>query len=325
MIQTCGEYKGLQEPGCSCICFPITTVKQVSLAVQQHVCKTDCKTQDSVTVRVMTAVQYQIRRDLVKAACFDIESPLSQIEAEVDSVLRTTLPGMTLDESYQAKEKMVELILASVQEAMKRYGYDIIKVLITDIKPEGSVLAAMNNIIAQRRRREAAVEKGEAEKFLKVKAAEAEAEAKRLAGVGMAGMRLATAHGLLNAMQFFKDTGMTNIEAMQMMITTQYLDTLKDFSRHTSVVVPHVHATGTGETQAQREASLSEAPQQMLDMQDEGALCQAPEPPWEMEDGERLPNSGTSGKTGKTVRKKKRKVKKGTALCDCGENQENQL
>ena len=75
----------------------------------------------------MTAVQYQIRRDLVKAACFDIESPLSQIEAEVDSVLRTTLPGMTLDESYQAKEKMVELILASVQEAMKRYGYDIIK------------------------------------------------------------------------------------------------------------------------------------------------------------------------------------------------------
>ena len=34
---------------------------------------------------------------------------------------------MTLDESYQAKEKMVELILASVQEAMKRYGYDIIK------------------------------------------------------------------------------------------------------------------------------------------------------------------------------------------------------
>lgn len=36
-------------------------------------------------------------------------TPLS----EVDSVLRSTLPTMTLDESYAAKEKMVEEILPS--------------------------------------------------------------------------------------------------------------------------------------------------------------------------------------------------------------------
>ena len=111
--------------------------------------------------------------------------------------------------------------------------------LITDIKPERSVLAAMNNINAQRRRREAAIEKGETEKFLKVKAAEAEAEAKRLAGVGMAAMRAAMAQGVLDSMQFIKDSGMTDAEAMQMMITTQYLDTLKDFKKHSSVLVPH--------------------------------------------------------------------------------------
>ena len=42
---------------------------------------------------------------------------------------------------------------------------------------------------------QAAFERGEAEKLLKIKASEADAEAKRLAGVGMANMRAAMAQG----------------------------------------------------------------------------------------------------------------------------------
>ena len=102
----------------------------------------------------------------------------------------------------------------------------MVEVLITDIKPEASILAAMNKINAQRRRRAAALEKGEAEKFLKIKASEA--EAKRLAGVGMAGMRTAMAYGYLDSIQFMTNSGMTEAEALQMMLMTQYLDTLKD-------------------------------------------------------------------------------------------------
>eukprot|EP00438_Fugacium_kawagutii_P029734 Skav215788 [mRNA] locus=scaffold3885:21185:22293:+ [translate_table: standard] len=112
-------------------------------------------------------------------------------------------------------------------------------VLITGIKVEESVAKAMNEINAQRRLREAAVEKGESEKFLKIKAAEADAEAKRLAGVGMAAMRAAMAQGISDSMHVIKDSGLADTEAMQMMVTTQYLDTLKDFSHHTSLVVPH--------------------------------------------------------------------------------------
>lgn len=54
----------------------------------------------------------------MKVAVFDIVSPQQQIAAEVDSVLRSTLPTMTLDESYEAKEKMVAEILSSVREAL---------------------------------------------------------------------------------------------------------------------------------------------------------------------------------------------------------------
>merc|ERR1712151_436591 len=188
----------------------------------------------------MTAVQYRIQKDMVKTAIFDIVSPQDQMRAEVDNVVRSTLPTMTLDESYAAKEKMTSQILESVKAAMSKYGYEIMNVLITDIQPEPRVLAAMNEINVSRRQREAAYEKGEAEKMLKIKSSEADAESKRLQGVGMAQMRAAMAQGFKDSITFMKESGMSEQEAMHMMIATQYLDTLKEFAgSHGSIIVPH--------------------------------------------------------------------------------------
>jgi len=123
---------------------------------------------------------------------------------------------------------------------MKDFGYDVVKVLITDLIPERSVLTAMNEINAAKRQRQAAFERGEADKILKIKASEADAEAKRLAGVGMAAMRSAMAHGMKDSMNFMKDSGMSEGEAQHMMVMTQYLDTLKDFANSkSSIMVPH--------------------------------------------------------------------------------------
>ena len=59
----------------------------------------------------------------------------------------------------------------------------------TDMLPDASVMAAMNEINAARRIREAKLERAEAEKVLAVKRAEADAEAKHLSGIGTARMR----------------------------------------------------------------------------------------------------------------------------------------
>lgn len=124
---------------------------------------------------------------------------------------------------------------------------------------------AMNEINASRRQREAAFERGEAEKLLKIKASEADAEAKRLAGVGMANMRAAMAQGFQDSMKFMKDSGMSEKEAMHMMIMTQYLDTLKEFAgSHGSIVVPH-GPSAVGDLQGQiRDGFLQAASQQKM-------------------------------------------------------------
>merc|ERR1712032_738373 len=71
--------------------------------------------------------------------------------------------------------------------------------------------------------------------------AEAEAEAKFLSGQGIARMRKAMADGVRESMESMVSAGLTTQDAMQMMITTQYIDTLKEFAHNpnsSSIMVP---------------------------------------------------------------------------------------
>lgn len=73
--------------------------------------------------------------------------------------------------------------------SMETFGLAIIQTLLTDIEPAAKVKAAMNEINAATRLRSAAAQKAEADKIQVVKAAEADAEAKFLAGQGIARQR----------------------------------------------------------------------------------------------------------------------------------------
>merc|ERR1711976_712953 len=74
----------------------------------------------------------------------------------------------------------------ALTETMTKYGYQILQVLITDLDPDQRVKNAMNEINSSKRLKFAVPERAEGDKILKVKSAEAEAEAKYLSGVGVA-------------------------------------------------------------------------------------------------------------------------------------------
>eukprot|EP01025_Chloroclados_australasicus_P052109 TRINITY_DN6065_c1_g1_i1.p9 TRINITY_DN6065_c1_g1~~TRINITY_DN6065_c1_g1_i1.p9 ORF type:complete len:133 (-),score=18.16 TRINITY_DN6065_c1_g1_i1:252-650(-) len=99
-------------------------------------------------------------------------------------------------------------------------------------------------VCSLRMQRVAAQEKAEADKIAVVKAAEADAEAKYLAGQGIARQRQAIINGLRESVKDFNTeiTDITSREVMQMMMMTQYFDMLKDVgqsARATSIFVPH--------------------------------------------------------------------------------------
>ena len=181
-VQDCGKYTGIANPGMTTVnCF-VTSVSGVSMKTKQIDVVTNTKTKDNVTVAVTTAIMYRVGTEPseIESFFFKLHNPGQQIRAYVDDCIRAQVPTMTLDEAFEAKEKLAESVKAQVAQSMEEYGVKIVKALMTDMQPDSSVMAAMNRINAAKRDREAATEKAEADKILAVKAAEAEAEAKHL-------------------------------------------------------------------------------------------------------------------------------------------------
>jgi len=156
----------------------------------------------------------------------------AQIRAYVYDVIRSTVPKLTVDEAFENKTHLADEIKSSLQKIMAGYGYTITNALVTDLRPDDRVKAAMNEINANRRLRMASTYEAEAQKITQVKAAEAEAESKYLSGVGVARQRSAIVDGLRSSIVEFSDAvdGTGPKDVMNLLLLTQYFDMLKDVS-----------------------------------------------------------------------------------------------
>lgn len=145
-------------------------------------------------------------------------------------VMRTQLPTLELDAVFEAKEDLAIAVKNALTEIMTSYGYQIVQVLITDLDPDERVKNAMNEINSSKRLKYAVAERAEGAKILQVKAAEAEAEAKYLSGVGVAKQRKAIVDGLRNSIVDFSDnvSGSSTKEVMDLLLLTQYFDMIRD-------------------------------------------------------------------------------------------------
>jgi regulator of protease activity HflC (stomatin/prohibitin superfamily) len=102
----------------------------------------------------------------------------------------------------------------------------------------------MNDINAAQREQVAANARGEAEKILVVKKAEAEAESKALQGQGIANQRKAIIEGLQVSIEQFQKVvvGVSANQVMQLVMVTQYFDTLKSIGesdKTNTLFLPH--------------------------------------------------------------------------------------
>ena len=218
---------------------------RLSMRVQQLNVKVETKTQDNVFVDVVVSVQYHVVEGNEFEAYYKLTDPEQQITAHVFDAVRSQVPTMQLDHVFEKKSDIEEAVSAGLKTKINAYGYDIDGSPVTDIQPDEKVRAAMNEINAASRLREAAEQQGEALKIKTVKAAEAEKESKKLQGEGIAPERVAIAEGIrtsVAALLDIKEGGVSPEEAMRTLILTQYFDTLRAIgaqSRATTVFLPH--------------------------------------------------------------------------------------
>jgi len=201
----------------------------VSLRVNQITLTMETKTKDNVFVTIPISVQNRVRPEKVYDAFYKLSDPTAQIKSYVEQVILGHVPGMTLDEVFASQSSIAAAVKLELDSDMSTFGYEIVNVLVTDIVPDAKVKSAMNDINAAQREQVAANARGEAEKILVVKKAEAEAESKALQGQGIANQRKAIIEGLQTSVEQFQKAveGSTSREVMQLVLVTQYFDTLK--------------------------------------------------------------------------------------------------
>jgi regulator of protease activity HflC (stomatin/prohibitin superfamily) len=231
IIQRLGKFKRIANAGLNAkIPFIDQKAGVVSLRVQQLNLQVDTKTEDNVFLRMAVAVQYQVPNDStsIHDAFYELAQPEAQITSYVYDSVRAKVPSMKLDDVFSKKDEIAADIEGAVRSEMRRYGYDIVRTLVTDIQPDGAVVKAMNDINAQQRNAEAAKWQGEAKRVQIVANATAEAESKKLQGEGIANERKAIIEGLADSIKGLEEQGINQQDVMTLILVNSYFDMLNN-------------------------------------------------------------------------------------------------
>jgi regulator of protease activity HflC (stomatin/prohibitin superfamily) len=230
IITRFGKFLRVAEPGLNWKWPFIDSVAgRISLRVNQISLTMETKTKDNVFVTIPISVQNRVRPEKAFDAYYKLANPTQQIQSYVEQVILGHVPSMTLDEVFASQSGIAAAVKRELDADMSEFGYEIVNVLVTDIVPDAKVKSAMNDINAAQREQIAASARGEAEKILVVKKAEAEAESKALQGRGIANQRKAIIEGLRGSIEEFQKAvgGASTSEVMQLVLVTQYFDTIK--------------------------------------------------------------------------------------------------
>ena len=244
VVERFGKFNRIAQPGLHFLVPWCETVRFMDLQIRQADVNVETKSKDNVFVTIPVSVQYQVLPEKVFEAYYKLSSPQKQIESYVFNSILGHVPTLTLDEAFEQQAQISAAVKRELDVVMSEFGYNILKALVTDIVPDAKVKAAMNDINAAQREQTAAQARGEAEKILKVKQAEAEAQSKALQGEGVARQRAAIIQGLQASVEQFKTAveGSTARDVMSMVLLTQYFDTLRDIGtagRSNTILLPN--------------------------------------------------------------------------------------
>ena len=230
VVERFGKFNRIVRPGLHVLVPFAESVYFVDLQVKQAQFSVETKTRDNVFVQIPVSVQYVVLDDRIYDAFYKLSAPQKQIESFVFNSILGHVPKLTLDETFEQQSGISVAVKVELDQIMSGFGFNIMTALVTDIIPDVKVKAAMNDINAAQRAQVAAQARGEADKILKVKQAEAEAESKALQGKGIAAERQAIIDGLSASIEHFQGAvpGATSEDVMALVLLTQYFDTLRD-------------------------------------------------------------------------------------------------
>ena len=246
IIEACGKYNHVAGPGCHCLVPCRDRVLRMTLRLTESTFSITSKTKDNMFVTCDVVVQSQVIPDAVVNAFYSLEHPQSQIESYLQHSVRSKVAMYSMEELFIERNTIAAQCKEELDHVMERYGYDVVNVLILQVTPDRAILQALNDIQVKTYLRQAAQLGADAKKLRVIKAAEAQAEASRLSGEGLAAQRKAIIAGLQKAVEEFQSQvhDVSPSDVMSLLLMNQYYDCLKEVGGAVQPTLVLIHGSG---------------------------------------------------------------------------------
>ncbi|RBP99058.1 SPFH domain-containing protein [Bifidobacterium xylocopae] len=252
---------------------------RTNLRVNQLNVKLETKTRDNVFVTVVVSTQYRVDPPNVATAYYELQDPAGQLRSYMEDALRSAIPSLTLDDAFARKDDIASDVQRTVGQEMQRFGFSVIKTLVTAIDPSAQVKQAMDSINAAQREKEATRERAEAHRIEIETQATADAEKTRLQGEGQANYRREIANGIVDQIKSLRAVGMDIDSVNNVVLFNQYLDVMRSLAESgnaKTVVLPASTPGGYGDLYSQMTQAMMTA--QSSDLDDAAAEAAAVRP-----------------------------------------------
>ncbi|QYN60102.1 SPFH domain-containing protein [Bifidobacterium asteroides] len=263
IIERFGKYHRVAQAG---IHAKIPLVDRIAaktnLRVNQLNVKLETKTKDNVFVTVEVSAQFRVEAANVVTAYYELVDPAGQLRSYMEDALRSAIPSLSLDDAFARKDDIASDVQQTVGQEMQRFGFSVIKTLVTAIDPSAQVKQAMDSINAAQREKEATRERAEARRIEIETQAKADAEKTRMQGEGQANYRREIANGIVDQINSLRAVGMDIDAVNNVVLFNQYLDVMRSLAESDNaktLVLPAATPGGYNELFNQMTAALMTA------------------------------------------------------------------
>ena len=231
IIERFGKFHTVQFAGIHIrIPFVDRIAMKTNMRVNQLNVQLETKTLDNVFVTVVASTQFRVDPSNVATAYYELRDPAGQLRSYMEDALRSAIPALTLDDAFSRKDDVAFDVQKTVGNEMSRFGFTVVKTLITAIDPSPQVKSAMDSINAAQREKEATRQRAEAQRIQIETQAAAEAEKTRLQGEGQANYRREIANGIVDQIKSLQAVGMNVNDVNNVVLFNQYLDTMRNLA-----------------------------------------------------------------------------------------------
>lgn len=242
IVETLGKYSRTIHPGLNFLWFPpIQKVAgRVSLRITEisaNAQRVSIKTTDNVFVGLPVSIMIRVIPEDAYESFYQLSNPESQIQTWILNSVRSTTSGMTLQELFDDRSKIVAGVEDDLSEKFRAYGYVIEAVLVDEPSIPLEMQSSFNAVISAQREKEAAVFQGEAAMIKMVKNAEAEAQSQIKRAEGLSKSREILADGIKQSIDKIEGKDISATSAMNILIETSRIDAMRDIGKHGNLVI----------------------------------------------------------------------------------------